>query len=240
MAASRPNVARIALERAFEPSMMKRRGTVGLRPRSTRLSINACTVAAFSVAPSTSPSGCLSPFTSTPIAATRVIGRRHVTFGQAHRTFELARRDVDQHLVHGPFTEPVFRHRPFPTGKGLLLAVEATKPRTRDLHLAAVETDLALRLAPAMRRPILATPMARTARRSRIDLHHLAKRLKPSGQAKPLEARRHARQRFDLQLSRGNCSGCDKSVHGVAFLSWNQHPEPTGSRRATPLLLFQQ
>jgi hypothetical protein len=38
MAASRPNVARIALERAFEPSMMKRRGTVGLRPRSTRLS----------------------------------------------------------------------------------------------------------------------------------------------------------------------------------------------------------
>src|SRR5450755_147907 len=73
MAASRPNVARIALERAFEPSMMKRRGTVGLRPRSTRLSINACTVAAFSVAPSTSPSGCLSPFTSTPIAATRVM-----------------------------------------------------------------------------------------------------------------------------------------------------------------------
>src|SRR5665647_2196849 len=63
---------------------------------------------------------------------------------------------VDQHLVHGPFTEPVFCHRPFPTGKGLLLAVEATKPRTRDLHLAAVETDLAFRLAPAMRRPILA------------------------------------------------------------------------------------
>jgi hypothetical protein len=30
-----------------------------------------------------------------------------------------------------------------------------------------VETDLALRLAPAMRRPILATPMARTARCSR-------------------------------------------------------------------------
>jgi hypothetical protein len=26
---------------------------------------------------------------------------------------------------------------------------------------------------------------------------------------------------------------------GVAFLSWNQHPKPTGSRRATPLLLFQ-
>src|SRR5208337_5565790 len=27
--------------------------------------------------------------------------------------------------------------------------------------------------------------------------------------------------------------------HGVAFLSWNQHLEPKGSRRATPLLPFQ-
>src|ERR1700730_12452676 len=56
MATSRPKAARIALERAFEPSMMKRRGRAGSRPRSMRLSISACTVAAFSVAPSTSPS----------------------------------------------------------------------------------------------------------------------------------------------------------------------------------------
>src|SRR5271157_4810245 len=28
-------------------------------------------------------------------------------------------------------------------------------------------------------------------------------------------------------------------LHGVAFLSWNQHPEPKGSRRATPLLPVQ-
>ncbi len=45
--------------------------TVGSSPRSTRLSMSACTVVAFSVAPSTRPSGCLSPFASTPIAATR-------------------------------------------------------------------------------------------------------------------------------------------------------------------------
>src|SRR5450759_3811782 len=165
------------------------------------------------------------------------IGRRIAGARRRARSVSTAARWRSR--VRG-FVASTARSRPFPTGKGLLLAVEATKPRTRDLHLAAVETDLALRLAPAMRRPILATPMARTARRLRIDLHHLAKRLKPSRQAKPLEARRHARQRFDLQLSRGNRSGCDKSVHGVAFLSWNQHPEPTGSRRATPLLLFQQ
>ena len=29
------------------------------------------------------------------------------------------------------------------------------------------------------------------------------------------------------------------SLHGVAFLSWNRHPEPSGSRRATPPLSFQ-
>jgi hypothetical protein len=34
----------------------------------------------------------------------------------------------------------------------------------------------------------------------------------------------------------GTCANC---LHGVAFLSWNQHPEPTGSRRATRLLIFQ-
>jgi hypothetical protein len=28
-------------------------------------------------------------------------------------------------------------------------------------------------------------------------------------------------------------------VHGFALLSWNQHREPAGSRRSTPLFLFQ-
>jgi hypothetical protein len=47
-------------------------------------------------------------------------------------------------------------------------------------------------------------------------------------------------QRFDLDRSRRNRGGCDKSVHGIAFLSGNQHPEPTSAKQATPLLLFQQ
>ena len=41
------------------------------------------------------------------------------------RQVELARRDVDQHLVHGPFAKPVFRRRSFPTD---LLAVKALRP----------------------------------------------------------------------------------------------------------------
>src|ERR1700730_1679926 len=171
---------------------------------------------------------------------TRAVGRRHVTFGQAHRTFELARRDVDQHLVHGPLTEPVFRHRTFPPGKSLLLAIEATKARAFNRHLAAVKANLAFRLAPAMRRSVLAARVSRGARRSRVVFHHLGKCLDSRGKAETFETRRHIRQRFDLDRSRRNRGGCDKPVHGVAFLSWNQHPEPTSSRRATPLLLFQQ
>ena len=46
------------------------------------------------------------------------------TARQAHRPSELARRDVDQHLVHRPFAEPVFALRGLPTGKSLLLAVD--------------------------------------------------------------------------------------------------------------------
>src|ERR1700724_2493313 len=127
---------------------------------------------------------------------TRAVGRRHVTFGQAHRTFELARRDVDQHLVHGPLTEPVFRHRTFPTGKSLLLAIEATKARAFNRHLAAVKANLAFRLAPAMRRSVLAARVSRAARRSRIVFHHLGKCLDPRGKAETFETRRHIRQRW--------------------------------------------
>src|SRR5439155_497654 len=46
-------------------------------------------------------------------------------------------------------------------------------------------------------------------------------------------------QRVALALLRGPRGGRDNSVHGVAFLSWTQHPEPTSSSRATPVPLFQ-
>ncbi len=56
-----PKVARITLVSAFAPSTMNNRQTLGSRPRSTRLSMSACTTAAFLVAPSARPSGCLLP-----------------------------------------------------------------------------------------------------------------------------------------------------------------------------------
>ena len=60
----RPKVLRIALDSALAPSMMNRRQTAGsqatpCRPGCRRRS--ACTTAVFSVAPSITPRGCLSP-----------------------------------------------------------------------------------------------------------------------------------------------------------------------------------
>src|SRR6516165_10251161 len=55
---------------ALAPSMMNSRQTLGSSPRSIRLSMSACTTAAFSVAPSIRASGCLWPSASMPRAAT--------------------------------------------------------------------------------------------------------------------------------------------------------------------------
>ena len=164
----------------------------------------------------------------------RPLRRRHAAIGQAHRPFEFARRDVDQHLVHRPFAEPVFALRGFPAGQSLLLAVEAAKPGTRQLDLAAVETDPALRLAQAVRLAPAAPFMALAAGRQRVLFHHLGERLEPCRKAEPLEARRDARKRLGFDRIGANSGRCGNSLHGVAFLSWNQHPEPNGSRRATP------
>jgi hypothetical protein len=75
-----------------------------------------------------------------------------------------------------------------------------------------------------------------------VSLHHRPKRIDARGQAKQIEACRHLVPSFahSPHIHRRQYSRCcANSFHGVAFLSWNQHPEPTGSRRATPLLLFQ-
>src|SRR5512134_694521 len=68
----RPKVLRIALDSALAPSMMNRRQTLGSRPRPTRLSSRAWATAAFSLAPSITPSGCLVPAPSIPMAASSI------------------------------------------------------------------------------------------------------------------------------------------------------------------------
>src|SRR6202023_3022129 len=109
-------------------------------------------------------------------------------------------------------------------------------------HFAPMEPNLALGAPPAVTAPPFAARMTRSAGLFRILLQHRAKRLDPSGQAKAIEARRNFSPSFtnrSQNLRRQSARSCVKFLHGVAFLSWNQHPELTGSRRATPLLLFQ-
>jgi hypothetical protein len=52
-------------------------------------------------------------------------------------------------------------------------------------------------------------------------------------QGKMLAMLMHAHDASELKFFNTHAGLADKR------LSWNQHPEPTGSRRATPLLLFQ-
>src|SRR5882724_840522 len=102
-----------------------------------------------------------------------------------------------------------------------------------------MESDLAPGSAPAVTASPFAARMARPAHLLRFLLQHGAERLDPGGQAETLETRGYFLEGLTHRPARHGGRIRAKSLHGVAFLSWNQHPEPTGSRRATPLLLFQ-
>ena len=175
---------------------------------------------------------------TSPTSKPGPFGRRNASLVQANRTFEPAVEMLMSiwFITHLPSESSLLA---FSSSAEPVLAVEPANARALDLDLAAVEADLASRPPPAMRLAPFAPLVTLAADRRRILLHHLVQRLDPGGKAKPLEARRHARQRFGFQRMRGNRLRCGMFLHGVAFLSWNQHPEPNGSRRATPLLHFQ-
>jgi hypothetical protein len=74
--------------------------------------------------------------------------------------------------------EPVFGPRRLSTGKRRLLAGEATQPRPFHRHPAAVQANLAFRLAPAMRCSVVLRlfPCGWAARRSGVVFHHQGRR----------------------------------------------------------------
>src|SRR6266700_1901485 len=147
--------------------------------------------------------------------------------GSRTESGKLARRDVDQHLVHGPLAEPVFRNRRLPARHRPFLSVKAAKRGPLDFDLPAVEADLAPRCPPAVRLPLMTACMAWTTDCLGIVIHHLAKSLHAGSQAKQLEARRNVRQGLKLQRSRRNRGGCGISMHGVAFLCGISTPSLT-------------
>src|SRR5580704_14876637 len=168
--------------------------------------------------------------------------RRNIALGKPHRTAEFPRRDVDQHQVHRPLAEPVLRDRTVPARKRQLLPSKVAHARPLDCYLAGMKSKLALGSAPAVSTPSLAPGVTSPTGLLSVLLHHRPKRIDARGQAEPIEACRHLVPSFahSPHIRRGQCSRCcANSLHGVAFLSWNQHPKPTGLRRATSLLLFQ-
>jgi hypothetical protein len=130
----------------------------------------------------------------------------------------------------------------FPARQRQFLTRQAAHARPFNRYLAGMKANLALSSAPAVSAPSLAAGVACPTSLLSVLLQHRPKRLHAGGQAEPIEARGHlvpslAHSPHIRRRQYSRC--CANSLHGVAFLSWNQHPKPNGSRRATPLLLFQ-
>lgn len=119
----------------------------------------------------------------------RPVRRRNIAPRQPNGTPEPAGRDVDQHQIHRPTTQPVLGLCRLPARQRQLVAVAGSHTGPFDRHLAAVETELARRPSPAM--PFLAvlTAVTRTAQFGAVAFHHLDQGRDARRQAEPLEAR---------------------------------------------------
>ena len=120
-----------------------------------------------------------------------------------------------------------------------LLSRRARRPKAPRLRPCGMEAELARRAPPAMTAPVLAARMPWPTGHLGVRFHHRAQRLDPGRQAEPIERRRHLFPRLTHRRARHCTRHHARCFHGVAFHLWNQHPEPTGSRRVTPLLLVQ-
>src|SRR5712692_5193146 len=93
-----------------------------------------------------------------------------------------------------------------------------------------------------MTAPAIAAGMASPASLLGVLFHHGPERLDPGRQAEPIKADRNGVPSFahsPHSSRRRSDRCCANFLHGVAFLRGFDTPEPTGSRRATPLLVFQ-
>ena len=164
-------------------------------------------------------------------------GRRPISTDQPPRRWnvscgnqppsKLARRDVDQHLVHAHLPSQSSASPP-PSSQSLLLALKAAKP-CRSISTLPPWKPILPFVFPH-RAPADMPRACVTTDRLRIVIHHLAKRFHPK-QAQQLEARhKFARPRASALSSRSRCS---KLVHGVAFLR-ESAPQPILKQHALP------
>src|SRR5208282_5325349 len=133
-------------------------------------------------------------------------------------TAKPAGRDIDQHQVHRPTAQQVFRRRSRPTRQCHLPAVAATHPRPVQRHLAAMEADLALGLAPTMSGLAIFVAIARAAQLDRVLLHHPAQGAHPCRQAETLETGTNLLPGFANRCLWHTDRGLSTLAHGVALL----------------------
>src|SRR5208283_3884230 len=135
-----------------------------------------------------------------------------------NRPAELARRNVDEHLRQRPPAEPVLTVGCFPARQRQFAAVPAAHARAFHLDLAAVKSDLAFRLAPAVSGLAPVPAVARAAQLPGVLFHHAGQRRQAGVQTEALEAGSNFPP-SPLDVSRrDNTRRCDTFLHGVAFL----------------------
>jgi hypothetical protein len=115
------------------------------------------------------------------------VDRRQITLRQTHRAPQLARRNIDQHQVHGPAAKPVLGLRRRPGRQFDFTPVVAAHARSMHGDLAAVEADLSLGRAPALPATLLAATIRWAGQLLRVITEHLLDRAEAGRQAEPLE-----------------------------------------------------
>jgi hypothetical protein len=117
-------------------------------------------------------------------------------FRQSHGTADLARRDPDQHEVHGRLAEPILVGRSRPTREEQLMTIAAANPRLDNIDLAAVVADLAPGSTPTMAVALWASRVPLTAHVVDIGCHHGLQGLDAGSETKPTETRIHCLPRL--------------------------------------------
>src|SRR6266581_2416940 len=145
-------------------------------------------------------------------------GDRQIALGKPHGAAELARRDVDQHQVHGPAAKPVLGLGRCPGRQLDFLALVAAYPRAMHGNPAAVKADLSLGQAPTVTDPAFAPAMRGAGKLLCVLTQHSLEGSDAGRQAEALERALHTLpSRFKAWGKRNPCR-CGNLRHGVALL----------------------
>ena len=149
--------------------------------------------------------------------------------------------------IERPLEQQVAVAQHLPALQTHLLASMVANPWPLHFHAAAVVADLALRMAPAITPTVPMATMSGPAHGRGVLLHHLGQGLDPGQETEPLSTLRRTASIASASGGIGNevarAFGLLELRIFFPMVSFSllglQHPEPNGSRRATPTSTFQ-